>query len=368
MLRHVLVSDATGHLSEHCVVCRSWLTPCVVEVDIPPESPHLTPPPRLTSFPFACAHNEKEDAATPRASQATAHPQPTTFQDCSGRFASCGLALVSAAVEVYGAERTTSILGEIQDLRLCVSRAVSDGNREISPYLRRLACAPLLVFSRRMTDVHLRDHTSLFHFMEGGTGIRAHNGTLYCDNKGAWSMFAGLISDALLGRSKIFFLEVEGLFRALPPKTKRKEADIIAAVLQVLCDQHHACEEDLSRTLRQNCFHGMATGRRPVLPEPYVDARIDPVFDRDEDRFAAPVTVEAENSVPWTVHVANALVRVSGALLSQLVSKKFFQMLIEWCDTQWDLNSQGNHDVGSLRYGVDVSIFCFHTLMNVRSP
>ena len=147
------------------------------------------------------------------------------------------------------------------------------------------------------------------------------------------------------------------MFLALPPKTKRKEADIIAAVLQVLCDQHHACEEDLSRTLRQNCFRGMATGRRPVLPEPYVDARIDPDFDRDEDTFAAPGTVEAENSVPWTVHVANALVRVSGALLSHLVSKKFFQMLIEWCDTQWDLNFQGNHDVGSLRCGVDVFFF-----------
>ena len=288
MLRHVLVSDAIGHLGEHYVVCRSWLTPGVVEVDIPQESLPLTPPPRLTTFPITCAFNEKEDAVTPRASQPTVHPQQTTFQGCLQRFASCGQTLASAAAEVYGAEHTTSVLGEIQDLRLRVSRAVSDGHREISPYLQKLACAALLVFSRRMTDFHLRDHVLLFYLMEGGTGIRAHNGTLYCYNKGAWSMFSGLISDALLGRSKDFLLEVEGLFRALLPKTERKEADIIAAVLQVLCDRHHACEEDFLRTLRQKRVHGMVTGRRSVLPEPYVDVRIDPDFDRDEDRFAQP--------------------------------------------------------------------------------
>ena len=114
MLRHVLVSDATGHFSEHCVVCRSWLTPWRRGSG---HSARITPSyAASTPHSFACAFNEKEDAATPRASQPTVHPQPTTFQDCSGRFASCGLTLVSAAAEVYGAERTTSILGEIQHL------------------------------------------------------------------------------------------------------------------------------------------------------------------------------------------------------------------------------------------------------------
>ena len=35
----------------------------------------------------------------------------------------------------------------------------------------------------------------------------------------------------------------------------------------------------------------------------------------------------------WTLHVANAVIRVTTSLLSQLVSKMFFQMLIEWSDT-----------------------------------
>ena len=38
-------------------------------------------------------------------------------------------------------------------------------------------------------------------------------------------------------------------------------------------------------------------------------------------------------STPWTIHVASAMVQVSSVLLNELLSKRFFQMLIEWCDT-----------------------------------
>ena len=38
-------------------------------------------------------------------------------------------------------------------------------------------------------------------------------------------------------------------------------------------------------------------------------------------------------TIPWTIHVANAMFKVSSVLLNQLLSKRFFQMLVEWCDT-----------------------------------
>ena len=129
----------------------------------------------------------------------------------------------------------------------------------LSPYSQKVACAARLVICRRITDFQLRDHILLFYLMEGGPGIRDHNGTLYLYNKGAWSTSAGLISDALLGPSKAFLLEVEWLVRALLPTTKRNEVDMIAAVLQVFCDQGHASEEDLSRTPHQNCVRGHRT-------------------------------------------------------------------------------------------------------------
>ena len=58
--------------------------------------------------------------------------------------------------------------------------------------------------------------------------------------------------------------------------------------------------------------------------------------DRDDEKLplhAAPAEDAEDINVPWTLHVANAVIRVTTSLLSQLVSKMFFQMLIEWSDT-----------------------------------
>ena len=143
------------------------------------------------------------------------------------------------------------------------------------------------------------------------------------------ALFAGLISDSILGRTKTFLLHLEGLFRTLLLKTPGTERYPLDAVLLLCLDLQNFTEDDFLTSLCERCVHGMSSRRRSAPPV-FID------MDQDDQTLPFhPVPVEdAEDlNVPWTLHEASSMIRVTKALSSQLVSLIFIQMLIEWCDT-----------------------------------
>ena len=59
-----------------------------------------------------------------------------------------------------------------------------------------------------------------------------------------------------------------------------------------------------------------------------------PDHNMDEQADAPLVQEDVnEKKLPWTIYVADALVKVSSTLLSHVLTKRFIHMIIEWCDT-----------------------------------
>ena len=153
-------------------------------------------------------------------------------------------------------------------------------------------------------------------------------------SKGAWNPFSGLSSDSIRRRTKTFLLHLEGLFRTLHPKTPRKEQDTFNAVLLLCLDRVNFTEDDFFTSLCERYVQRMSSRRRSAPPVCFERLPSDTDWDDRTLPFHPPPAEDAEDvNVPWTLHGANAMIRVTTALLSQLVSKRFFQMLIEWCDT-----------------------------------
>ena len=116
----------------------------------------------------------------------------------------------------------------------------------------------------------------------------------------AWSPFAGLISDSILGRTKTFLPHLEGLFRTLPLKTPGKERDPLDAVLLLCLDRQNFTEDDFLTSLCERCVHGMSSRRRSAPPV-FVD------MDQDDETLPfhpLPVEDAEDLNVPWTLHSA----------------------------------------------------------------
>lgn len=66
----------------------------------------------------------------------------------------------------------------------------------------KLAIASLAVYELHLTMFALREHVQLVWIIEGGEWIRAHAGTCYLFQQGAWVVYEGLVSDVTLARVK----------------------------------------------------------------------------------------------------------------------------------------------------------------------
>ena len=246
--------------------------------------------------------------------------------------------LVTEASSFYEDEQTAFIIGERETVKTRVQRVMAASGCTVSAHLQKLATVALIAHSRRLTDFHHRGHAMLFVYaMEGRHGIRVHSGTLYVFPRGAVSLFSRLMSD--LRRSKSFSMQSEGLFGLLLPSTVRTNDSTLEAVIKIFTHSDHAAQEVFLARLVDKCVLGMTPKSRVstahVRPECHVDVDVhneggigDPLHEADgcgDDMSNA--------RAPWTRHVADAVVRVSSASLSPVLSKRSTQMLVDWCET-----------------------------------
>ena len=335
MMRLVLTEDPQGHVSEHFILHRSWIK---AEPEYADGGGSIASTPHASQS-SAAGPNTLFASPAPLLSDQAGGPAALTrdFTEEMLILTSAGCHMAAAAATVYTEELPTSILGEVEMAKKEVRDAVTQVGFPVSEYLQCLASAAVVVFNRRLTDFHLRDYILLFYLMEGDNRIRAHNGTLYTYSGGVWKQFSGLISDAALGRTKAFLLHLEGLFRLLPKKVVRARHTTLSAVLKIFSSYRTQDEQHLLAKFVDKCIFGMGT--TPLTAQNELLQAEDGEYNHEVMPDASAAAPEAAGvwddkpGVPWTVHVANALIRVSSTLLSHLMAKRFYQMLVEWCAT-----------------------------------
>ena len=122
-------------------------------------------------------------------------------------------------------------------------------------------------------------------------------------------------------RTRTFLLQLEGLFGNNPMTTRRNEEDALAAVIRLFSAASRMSETALLTKLSDKCIFGLAQ-----------NSERHSVFSRAEDMLdTAPPRVECPNGRAARTVASEGCRRT--VLLSHLLSKRFDQMLIEWCDT-----------------------------------
>lgn len=226
------------------------------------------------------------------------------------------------------------IVADIRRLEEKVSASCSQAAVDVSPYMRKLLVAAVSVFDLRLTDFTLRHYVLLLYIVEGQEHMRAHNGVLYTYKHGAWVPWTGVTSDAAITRVHQFFAHLEGAFRAVPPRTKRSEADLLRELLKLVSKSTAATEEELLSQWRRSCVFGM--GKAPGGSLHQAGGAVPPSGeDMEDEEDADPVPVaEADVKLPWILHVAQNLMRVGARMQCKLHDKRMYQMFIEWCETE----------------------------------
>ena len=174
----------------------------------------------------------------------------------------------------------------------------------LPPVLVRLATAAISVYRLRLTDMHTREHVLLLWIVEGNDHMRCHSGNLYLYSYGAFSLHRGVPPQGTLARCKKFLLQLEGLFRLLPPERLRNDEHVSRAVEKVF-DEHNRCIAELLAEC-ENAAQSRSGGPRVELGAPS----------------------DSVNAV-----LADALSKVGLSMQRQLLEDKIFNLVVEWCDT-----------------------------------
>ena len=122
----------------------------------------------------------------------------------------------------------------------------------------------------RLKENQKWDHILFFLLLEGGTGLRAHNGTLYAYSKDASNPFAGLISDSILGRTKTFLLHLEELSRTLLRRRLTKDGTPWTPYCSCVSTRCTSPRADFVTSLSERCVHGIFSRRRSA-PQVFVE-------------------------------------------------------------------------------------------------
>ena len=188
--------------------------------------------------------------------------------------------------------------------------------------LKRLMVGALASFRFRLVDITIREHVHLLYIIEGKERLRAHQGMCYVYKDGAFTPFTGVPTQSMLGRVKRFFLELEGMFRAMSPSIERTPDALINAITDLVnaCGGTDACR---SRWQDVAIAHSGAPQRRQRQDQQQAqdgDAGAD-ADDRDERH-------------PWTKTVAWALSRSSASLQREILNRNVIPYYVEWCETE----------------------------------
>ena len=186
------------------------------------------------------------------------------------------------------------IVGSTDRLREHVELSWPDA----SPDAVKVGVVLSLVHRCRLVDISMKEYVHILYCIEGGRYMRAHNGTLFLYDNGAYKPFVGIFSVSTLTRVRKVLLRVEGLLRLLGRHVSRTQTSVLNAAL------------DRLRTSANN--------------EVWLRQIEDAVLDAPAD----------DNDLPhWTRSLASAVSKCSATLQALLAGKRIVPFLVEWCNT-----------------------------------
>ena len=182
------------------------------------------------------------------------------------------------------------IVGSTNRLRAEIASAW--GN--VSPGALKVAVVLTLVHRCRLLDICMKEYVHILYSVEGRDYMRAHNGTLFLYDNGAYSPFVGIFGVSTLGRVRRVMQRVEGLLRLLDRGVHRARQSVLHAALFLL----HASPND----------------------EAWLRKIEDAVLD----------AVPGDNDHPcWTKTLANAVAKAGSTLQVLLAGRRLVSYLIE---------------------------------------
>ena len=113
------------------------------------------------------------------------------------------------------------IMEQVRQVRATAAEALADAPSEV----QHLAAAGVALYKTRLSDIGIREQVFLLHLIDGGRQIRAHKGSLFMYQDGAWQLFTGVVPESLLLRFRRFLLRLEGMFLVLAEKNDRLESE-----------------------------------------------------------------------------------------------------------------------------------------------
>ena len=189
--------------------------------------------------------------------------------------------------------------------------------------VKHLAVGALYTASLRLVDQGMREHVSLLYIIEGNTFLRAHAGTCYFYNNGAFKAFTGVPPQGVLERVKQFCLELEGMFRCFKPDTERCIGDDLLNAIDVLIAMSGGIENCVNKWRSKALQFVAPTARIAAMPQADNDPRDD----------AAADVQSGGKKFSWTSSQAWAMSRAGTSLQRELLSKAVIIHFTEWCET-----------------------------------
>jgi len=168
----------------------------------------------------------------------------------------------------------------------------------------------------------MREHVCLLYIIEGGTYLRAHSGTCFYYSNGAFRPFTGVPPQGVLSRVKDYLLQLEGLYRSLPPKTQRSEGiDLLTTIDRCM----------LANGGPDACVAAWVSKALKMVGLPRTSKGGHAESEGEEGDAGRE---QRETNFSWPATQAYAISRGAAALQRELLSKSVIAHFIEWCETE----------------------------------
>ena len=230
-------------------------------------------------------------------------------------------------------------------------KVVRDACEGMDPRLQHILVGAVALHVVRAGQLTVYEEVLALHLVEGGTFLRAHNGTAWVyDPCRCWQMYSGVVTTGTLARLRIFMLRLEGFFRSMPAGTIRRESEIIAhgrialmqsseQTVQVIFErmEHLSNEAFLaaSKAHRRKGKGGKrdaSAGGSGVLPGGSDDSPAPGIPPADGGDDVAEI--EVPHDTPYHIQIAIALCNLSLRVQSKLLGDRILKIYVEWCETE----------------------------------
>ena len=209
---------------------------------------------------------------------------------------------------------------------LSTARALRDETKKVFPgaddRLTRLLAVALQASQLRLQDYSIREHILLVWLVEGEVSIRSHGGSVFIYHEdGAFQEYRHAVTpESTLGRVKHALMVVEGMYRLMSTPNMNRDSATVLAALKSLSD-NYADNQSLYEACRAAALKAV-----PSMTSKRSTKRDHDVFDVLEGEAVT------DNAEPWTIRVANAVLKVSQQLMEKLLNDRFFTYICEWCE------------------------------------